>query len=353
MDQAASQVQPICDYPLLRSTRITLDITRSSVAALSTLFLVVSLIVLSCRKLLGYYNFRLVLYQLLSSLLYSLVTVSQIVAVWYEREGTVVADLCKAVGLGLTYSNWTVLLFKFYILTELLYYALVRDKKKVLVRTKRMELLVVVSLFLLPAFFSWVPYINDTFGYSGAWCWIRKKLDNCSDNPVGFKEEMGLWYGPLFLLMIALLVMISVTVGLLVYNYCKTRHCPEHMPIIAGKRTNSHNLRMLPLLGYPAIYILTHLIALTDRVVRFAVGTSPYGLVMAHAVTNPAGGLFASIFFWIHLVLISVLRREPTSPPNPLPRNDSPTSSHSDEGKESEHDKSEHDGQFSSSSSSS
>ena len=351
MDQSGSGG---CVYPFSKDLRDALGITCSSVAALSALFLVVSLIILSCRKLLGHYNFRLVLYQLLSSLLYSLVTVSQIIVVWYEKEGNAVARSCKAVGLGLTYSNWTVLLFKLYIVSELLYYAIVRDKRNQLVRTKRAEFLVVLSLFVLPAFVSWIPYTNDTFGYSGAWCWIRKKFDNCTDiSPKDFEEEMGLWYGPLSLLMILLLVMICVTLGVLGHKYYKTTHCPERVPI-AGNKNNPNNLMMLPLLGYPAIYILTHVVALADTVVGFILfqldkGTSPLDLVLADAVTSAADGLLASIFFWIHLVLISVPKREPAPPPdvptdNPFAMTESNRTSsngssvaRSDEVKESEH----------------
>ena len=346
--------EPTCAYSLSHHKRITLDITRGSVAAVSTLFLVVSLLILCCKDRLIYiYNFRLVLYQLLSSILYSLVTVSQITAIWYEKEGTTVAALCKVVGLGLTYSNWTVVLFKFYIVLEVLWFAVVNDTKKILVRTKRKEFLVVMSLVLIPAFFSWVPYTNDTFGYSGAWCWIRKKSDNCTDNPVALYEELGLWYAPLFLLMALLFIMICTTVVLLFCRWRKTRHRARYAPL-PGSETNLDMLKMLPLLGYPAIYILTHLIALADRIMRFAVGSPPYWLVMAHAATNPAGGLFVSICFWVHLVLVSVLKRRVTktpvdSPPTtpdspPTTPNSTPTTSNSsrttpsDEGGEQDHD---------------
>ena len=133
--------EPICNYSLSHHRRVTLDIVRGSVAVASTVFLIISILIPCCKKRYNIYNFRLVLYQLLSSLFYSLVTVSQITAIWYKREGNSIARLCKAVGFGLMYSNWTVVLFKFYILLEVLYFAAVEDKRKTLVRTTRKEII--------------------------------------------------------------------------------------------------------------------------------------------------------------------------------------------------------------------
>ena len=59
-----------------------------------------------------------------------------------------------------------------------------------------------------------MPFIHDTYGLSGAWCWIRVyRHDDFHLHSEGLIEQYVLWYGPFFLLLI---VNAAVTIAIVV-----------------------------------------------------------------------------------------------------------------------------------------
>ena len=77
------------------------------------------------------------------------------------------------------------------------------------------EVLGVIFVLVCPFLFGWIPFVNNMYGASGPWCWIRTFDKNgCGDR--SFQQlslilMMAMFYGPLIcILVFGLLSMFAV-----------------------------------------------------------------------------------------------------------------------------------------------
>ena len=94
--------------------------------------------------------------------------------------------------------------------------------------------------------FLWIPFINNTFGMAGTFCWIRSKDNSGNLNLAGLIEWYALWHIPLILLCIINLITIVAILVIL----CK-RLCIKKTSDKVYKNMLRENA---PLLIYPVIY---------------------------------------------------------------------------------------------------
>ena len=80
------------------------------------------------------------------------------------------------------------------------------------VRIKKMEILYIPTIFILPVLVSGIPFIKNSYGKSGPWCWIQGKEGKCKKFQFGMIMQYSLWYGPLYTLTIigAVIYVISI-----------------------------------------------------------------------------------------------------------------------------------------------
>ena len=82
------------------------------------------------------------------------------------------------------------------------------------VRIKKMEILYIPIIFILPLLVSAIPFIKNSYGKAGPWCWIQGKEGECELFEIGMIMQYSLWYGPLYTLIIigAVIYVISILI---------------------------------------------------------------------------------------------------------------------------------------------
>ena len=71
--------------------------------------------------------------------------------------------------------------------------------------------------FLLPLLVAWIPFIDDTFGLTTVWCWVKDRCYKGPDHSLGF--QFGATVGPVFVLYLGSLVLIAFISGKFIAGY--------------------------------------------------------------------------------------------------------------------------------------
>ena len=61
------------------------------------------------------------------------------------------------------------------------------------------EVVFVLVVFIFPALFDWIPFITNSYGSTGPWCWIHSIEENCATHIAGLAEQIALWTVPFVL----------------------------------------------------------------------------------------------------------------------------------------------------------
>ena len=168
---------------------------------------------------------------------------------------------------------------------------------------------------LLPLPFACVPFVTNSYGLAGAWCWIRATDNDCNTLVVGIAEQFALNYIPLFIITVSTIPAIVVIVCIL----CKRARAynREHRNPLLPKQNHRAALKeVLPLIAYPIIFHALSFVAIANRTERAITGQSPFGLVYVQSMIEPMWGLLASITMLIHLCVLGKHTRENVHAPS-------------------------------------
>lgn len=234
-----------------------------------------------------YHSFvqRLILYVCLASALNSLAIASQKVDYFVQNNAT--ESYCVFAGFFSQYTSQVELLAVIGLVLGL--YVNVFSKKL----RKRVEVLSVISVLVIPALVSWLPFIDNSYGKTGPWCWIRERELDCNIHVLGQVLQYLLWYLPL---------LVAITVVLCVYflAYHKLRQSikgtwarPYDPEVQLTRGQLRKNVRLL-LTYIPLLYLLFTLFALPNAI-YWSFGSEPIlALWVIQAVVLPLrGALFA------------------------------------------------------------
>ena len=176
--------------------------------------------------------------------------------------------------------------------------------------TKKLEIVYINSIIIVPLVISGIPFIGDTYGQADAWCWISAiKNKTCSEyNILGQVYRFVLWWVP----MTALMVMMAVF-----YVWARIK-AHRRLRSYSGKYdpATKHATEMLLVeirtyQFYPVVYIVMNLVPLTSRLVD-AISQSQafYYLRLVQAIFISIQGAVISLAF----ALDSQTRAELTNP---------------------------------------
>jgi len=84
-------------------------------------------------------------------------------------------------------------------------------------KINKLEIAFYVSIFVLPLLFDWVPFITNSYGPIGPWCWFQTLESNCSTHEAAFWEEIGLWIAPAGLVLLLTFGLSTASLFLLCY----------------------------------------------------------------------------------------------------------------------------------------
>ena len=131
--------------------------------------------------------------------------------------------------------------------------------------TDKYEVAYIVFIFVVPLTFNWIPFIKSSFGRAGVWCWIRS-LDTETCEPFLFGQALQyvLFYAPIFLLLLVLVVLYLITLFRLHQN---KKYLKGSLGNRAGYIQNRIvKAEVVSLLAYPVIYVLTNIPLVANRI---------------------------------------------------------------------------------------
>ena len=306
-----------CNQAFSEHQRQILLVVRSSIAMVS---------MASCLAAIGMWVFfrlhkrfphRLSLYLLAAALFQSFTLAMNITSLNHDYKSDFHSNLCSGVGFLVEYSSWGVLLFSTEMVFHLSYLVLIQKE----LCSLKVELFYTFFPVLFPWLFVWIPFIHDTYGLAGAWCWIKNQDKQCNSLKVGFTEQFALWYVPYFILTIINSISITVITIILCKRTHKRKHqVHEELQEDAGTNYKQfqegdnlyqdeyHKYKQalketLPLLTLPVAFLFLGWFALANRIFRAVSDQSSFALALMHAAASPSLGFFVSSSFIIHLTL--------------------------------------------------
>jgi len=248
---------------------------------------------------------RLVLYLLISTLVFSGMRVVQAAMVYQN-----ILVLCKS----LAFLNQYFALLKMIFTSWITFYLYMLVEFSHNLNKRKHEVFYVISSLLIPLPTACVPLITNTYGQAGAWCWIKATDSNCEPLRTGTIEQFALWYGPI----IVLTVVDVLAVIRIAHILCKRawRYDREVRDSILPKQNHRAALKeVLPLIAYPIAFHVAILIALADRIYT-VVKNESFDLGLAHAIVTSSWGWLAAVTLLIHLHVLRKHKRENVHAPS-------------------------------------
>ena len=282
MDAAnCSSLSPVY-YKVASSLRVT-------TAGLSFFCSLASLTVIVLFKKYLFMTQRLILYLCISVALSSLVRTINIAPRVYNSKDPAAETFCFIAGFLDEYTLCSVIFAVTSITVDVFIVAVFMRK------TRRLEPIYFVVIFLSPIFFSWIPFINNTYGDAGAWCWIRTVEVNCTTSVFGVVLQFTLLYVPILVIMLLLVLILLITLTVLYmqrYKYDATFD-PN---AIRNRRMVRKEVKQL--IWYPIIFIFINIVPAINRLVTINQPDNPRAeLLILSAFIGPLQGVFVTLAF--------------------------------------------------------
>ena len=286
-----------CNISFNNEQMNNLLIAKTSLSIMSSVLCSIAILLVMCLRLYKYFVYRLALYQVVACFVYSMAEILQLVDINYT--GNTLQDAaCKAVGALLQYLVWMTLLFTMCLVFHIFCLAVC------LKNLEKQEIVYVLVSVLLPLLQFWIPFVNNSYGLVGAWCWIRNWKDDCPSNryTAGIIEQFTVWYGPLLIYLTLCLIAVVVIALVLIWRGFLSQKMEEE-PLIKGNRNKAVLKQLLPLLAYPIIFFLLALLPLISRLYD-AISPGSYNLFLDHAFTETTWGFFSALALIVHVLLV-------------------------------------------------
>ena len=193
---------------------------------------------------------------------------------------------CKSFGFLDQVTVWMGHLCMTWVIVYLIY-LLIKKKRIETAQRSKEEIAGLAVCFLVPFVFNWIPFLNNYYGFSGSWCWIRMTATNGCNITEGLTYIIVLYYGPLLLFVLFNLVSC-------VFLFCGFYRDPRY-----------HSKEFLFVLLYPFFYGMLFIVVVLSRIHAIwkieIGGKQSFSWWMAHAVAAPLRIIFPSV-----LVIVSV-----------------------------------------------
>ena len=239
-----------------------------------------------------FFTQRIILYHCLAALFRAVALMTRFHRLIYNDESETSTVLCKISGFLDQTTLWY-LTMDYYIITFTLLMTAVFHKN-----VAGLERLYVVLIFVFPLTFNWIPFINDTYGRSEAFCWIRNtNFDDCSKHKFGYVLQIVLWYIHFMIFLILVYPTYAVVIAVTTWQRWHWR----------GKTANNDMLRKMlneevwPLLFFPFGLLALNLVPLVSVVYDAIHVDNPlYDLQLASAAISPLQGGYIALVYTLN-----------------------------------------------------
>ena len=292
----------------LKDEKNRILIAKSGTGLLTFSMCLIAVSIVLRMRLYKHFTYRLAMYQILSSLCLSVAEVSFITLRNYDDD-TYQQKVCKTTAFLLEYFLWIKLLFTLCLVFHLFSLAVC------LKNFQKLEIGYVLFSILFPLLYTWIPFIHNSFGIAGAWCWIRDWKDDCANEKYheGIIEQFVLWYGPLFISLTLSVVAVFIILIVLAQRAYAHKKNPENECLIENHERNQNKKaikELLPLLTYPVLFYILALFPLINRVYSAISYNANVNLAMAHSITESSWGFFSSWALIIHILVMRQLKKK-------------------------------------------
>lgn len=302
-DEFYDNVTHTTDCSFNESQRKLILIAMTSTASISVFMCVITITLVFVYKLHKHFTYRLASYQVFSSMCFSGSLIVQISLINNNFNDT---PLCETLGFFVEYFMWVKLLFTMSLVFHFFVLAIY------LKNLHKFEVIYFVISVTLPLFYVWIPFVRQTYGQAGAWCWIKDWKGDCAtlNHNRGIIEQFVLWYGPLYASLTAS-VIIAIYVGITLARraYRNRLTTSEAGPLLHTtiQAENTHNQaalkQLIPLLAYPVIFYILTLVPVINRIYDVVSKQVNFTLAIAHAISIGSWGFFSSWALLLHIAI--------------------------------------------------
>ena len=235
---------------------------------------------------------RLILYHCLAALFRAVALIMRFHRLRYNDESKALTYFCAISGFMDQVSLWY-LMVDFSVITFTLLMTAVFHKN-----VARLEGLYIVLIFVLPLTFNWIPFIEDSYGKSGAWCWIRNlNYDDCSEHKFGSIIQNVLWKVPTYIFLIIMIPVYLLVIGFVARQRCCSKGGVTHEQDTDTLR-RTLNEEVWPLLFFPLGALVLNLLPLANEIYETVYINKPlYELSLAGAVLSPLQGGYIALVY--------------------------------------------------------
>ena len=265
-------------------------------AIFSSFYCLLALLMVVIFKLYKLLLYRLATYHVLSCFFNSFSMALVLMLLDYYPVGLYYKATCKITAFLLLYSRIMKLMFTSWLTFHLFSYVVFFKN------LKRLEWLYISSSVSFPLLIACIPFINDSYGYVGAWCTIRSK-NECTNEKytAGIIEQFTLYYGPALCLLIVNIAAIGIMFAVMVYRAYKSN---RYQPLLMDRDQKLKALKqLLPLLAYPIIYFVLILFPWTSRMYE-SINTYHSKIMIAHGVIHASMSTFAAMALMVHICVV-------------------------------------------------
>ena len=262
-------------------------------------------------KLYKYAVHRLAMYQVMGALFFEVTCLLELAFIKYNGSNSFYHSFCSAVGFLIEYALLVKLMFTLCLTFHLFCFSIFH------VSLNRLEILHILVSIITPLLFVWIPFINNTYGQAGAWCWITNWKRDQADKKltIGEIEQYSLLYGPAIVSLSVAVIAVIVIIVVLVhraYGCCnKVKNVNEQTPLLNEDKHKKVLKEVLPLIAFPVLSFLLYLPAFTNRLVGSISNRVSFISFIWGGLSLPLLSLLAGATLIIHILIIRCSKQKP------------------------------------------
>ena len=271
-------------YPYVRVAVVSSG--SAMVSALCCIFVICLIFLLKKHY---FFIQRIILYHCLAALFRSVALITHFHRLKYNDQSETSTILCSITGFLDQVTRWYLLL-DYSVLTFTLLMTGVFHKN-----VARLERLYVALIFVLPLTFNWIPFINNSFGRSGSFCWIRDtNFADCSPHEFGRILQIVLWDVHFFITLILLIPTYLVVIVFVAWQRCHWRGKTDTL-------RKTLNEEVWPLLIFPFGIVALNAVPTASAINDAIHADNPsYSLHLASAVISPLQGGYIALVYTLN-----------------------------------------------------
>ena len=234
---------------------------------------------------------RIILYHCLAAIIDSIAHIFGLQYLGYQTQSKAQDTLCTISGFITLLASW-ILIVDYSVITFTLLMTAVFHKSVI-----RLEYLYVAMIFVLPLTFSWIPFIGNSFGEAGGWCWIRNvNYDDCTEHRLGEIFRYVLWNVPLFSILIVLVPTYLFSIAYAARErWCKSRKNEYDPEKEAMQKDLIKDVWRILLFPFGLIFLnLFNFILIVYNSLGAGV---PRALLMLHGAFSPLQGSYLALVY--------------------------------------------------------